>query len=37
LKSKWEREQYRRLTEVDVLFLSEGKKRFTGQVIERLY
>ena len=37
LETKWEREQYGRLSEADVLFLSEGKKRFSGQIIERLY
>ena len=36
LETKWEREQYGRFTEADVLFLSEGKKRFRGQIIERL-
>jgi hypothetical protein len=36
LESKWEREQYGRLTEADVLFLSDGKKRFRVQFVERL-
>ena len=36
LETKWEREQYGRLTEADVLFLSDGKKRFRGQIIGRL-
>src|SRR6516165_5451221 len=36
LETKWEREQYGRLTESDVLFLSDGKKRFRGEIIERL-
>jgi hypothetical protein len=37
LETKWEREQYGRLTEADLLFLSEGKNRFSGRMIERLY
>jgi hypothetical protein len=37
LETKWAHEQYGRLTEADVLFLSEGKKRYTGEIIERLY
>ena len=37
LQTKWDNEQYGRLTEVDVLFLSDARKRFTGPSIESLY
>jgi hypothetical protein len=37
LESKWERGEYRSLTEADALFLSDAKKQFTGPSIERLY
>lgn len=37
LQTKWDREQYRLLTEADVLFLSDARKRFTGSSIASLY
>jgi hypothetical protein len=37
LETKWEREQYRLLTEQDVVFLSEARKRYTGESIGTLY
>ncbi|HXY26121.1 MAG TPA: hypothetical protein VEI73_15825, partial [Candidatus Acidoferrum sp.] len=37
LQTKWEREQYGRLTEADVLFLSEARKQFLGSSIDSLY
>lgn len=37
LQTKWDREQYRLLTEADVLFLSQSRKRFTGTSIATLY
>jgi hypothetical protein len=37
LQTKWEREQYRLVTEQDVIFLSEARKRYTGESISTLY
>jgi hypothetical protein len=37
LEMKWAHEQYGHLSEAEVLFLSENKKRYTGEVIKRLY
>lgn len=37
LQTKWDREEYGLLTEADVLFLSEARKRFTGSSIASLY
>jgi len=37
LQTKWDREQYGRLTEADVLFLHGARKRFTGPSIASLY
>src|SRR5437667_7423159 len=36
-QTKWDRKQYKLLTERDVLFLSEAKKRFTGSSMASLY
>jgi hypothetical protein len=36
-QTKWDRKQYGLLTENDVLFLSEARKRFTGPSIAMLY
>jgi hypothetical protein len=37
LETKWEREQYRLVTEQDAIFLSEARKRYTGESISSLY
>jgi len=37
LQTKWDHEQYGRLTEADVLFLHGARKRFTGPSIASLY
>jgi hypothetical protein len=37
LQTKWDNRQYRLLSEPDVLFMSEGRKRFTGDSIGTLY
>jgi hypothetical protein len=37
LQTKWDKEQYRLLTESDLIFLSEARKRFTGQSVGSLY
>jgi len=37
LQTKWDNEQYGLLSEQDVLFLSEGRKRYTGDSIGTLY
>lgn len=37
LETKWAREQYGLLTEQDVIFLSEARKRYTGESISSLY
>jgi hypothetical protein len=36
-QTKWDRKQYKLLTESDVLFLSQARKRFTGSSISSLY
>ena len=37
LETKWEREQYRLITEQDAIFLSQARKRYTGESISTLY
>jgi len=37
LETKWEREQYRLVTERDAIFLSQARKRYTGDSIATLY
>jgi len=37
LQTKWDNKQYGLLTEPDVIFMSEGRKRFTGDSIGTLY
>src|SRR5216683_3024213 len=37
LETKWNREQYRLVTEQDVIFLSEARKRYMGESIGTLY
>jgi hypothetical protein len=37
LETKWEREQYSLVTEQDAIFLSEARKRYTGESIGTLY
>lgn len=37
LQTKWDNEQYRLLSEQDVLFMSEGRKRYTGESVGTLY
>jgi hypothetical protein len=37
LQTKWDNKEYGRLTEQDVLFLSESRKRYTGESIGTLY
>jgi hypothetical protein len=37
LQTKWNKEQYGLITEEDAIFLSEARKRFTGQIIGSLY
>jgi hypothetical protein len=37
LQTKWDNKQYGRLSEHDVFFMSEGRKRFTGDSIATLY
>ena len=37
LETKWEREQYRLVTEQDAIFLSQARKRYTGDSISTLY
>ena len=37
LETKWEREQYRLVTEQDAIFLSEARKRYTGESMGTLY
>jgi len=37
LQTKWDKEQYRLLTEQDVIFLSDARKRYTGESIGTLY
>ncbi len=37
LETKWEREQYRLVTEQDAVFFGEARKRYTGESISTLY
>jgi hypothetical protein len=37
LQTKWDKEQYRLITEQDAIFLSEARKRYTGESIGTLY
>jgi hypothetical protein len=37
LQTKWDKEQYGLLTEQDVIFLSDARKRYTGESIDTLY
>jgi hypothetical protein len=37
LQTKWDNKQYGLLSEQDVIFMSEGRKRFTGDSIGTLY
>ena len=37
LQTKWDNKQYRLLSEADVIFMSEGRKRFTSDSINTLY
>jgi hypothetical protein len=37
LQTKWDNKQYGLLSEQDVIFMSEGRKRFTGDCIGTLY
>src|SRR5271169_5759594 len=37
LETKWNREQYRLVTEQDAIFLSDARKRYTGESISTLY
>ena len=37
LQTKWDNKQYGLLSEQDVIFLSEGRKRFTGDSLDTLY
>jgi hypothetical protein len=37
LQTKWDNKHYGQLTEQDVLFLSESRKRYTGDSIDTLY
>jgi hypothetical protein len=37
LQTKWDNKQYGLLSEQDVLFMSEGRKRFTGDSVGTLY
>ncbi len=37
LQTKWDREQYGLLTEQDAIFLSEARKRYTGENIGTIY
>lgn len=37
LQTKWDNKQYGQLTEQDVLFLSDSRKRYTGESIGTLY
>ena len=37
LQTKWDSKQYGLLSEADVIFMSEGRKRFTGDTIGTLY
>jgi hypothetical protein len=37
LKTKWDNEQYGQLSEADLIFLSESRKRYTGEVFGTLY
>jgi hypothetical protein len=37
LQTKWDNQQYGQLSEQDVLFLSESRKRYTGDGIGTLY
>lgn len=37
LQTKWDNEQYRLITEQDAIFLSEARKRYTGESISTLY
>jgi hypothetical protein len=37
LETKWNREQYRLLTQQDVIFLSDARKHYTGNSISTLY
>lgn len=37
LQTKWDNKQYGLLTEPDILFMSEGRKRFSGDSIGALY
>jgi hypothetical protein len=37
LQTKWDNKQYGLLSEQDVIFMSEGRKRFTGESIDALY
>jgi len=37
LQTKWDNKQYGQLTEQDVVFLSDSRKRYTGESIDTLY
>jgi hypothetical protein len=37
LETKWEREQFRLVTEQDAIFLNQARKRYTGESIGSLY
>ncbi len=37
VQTKWDNKQYGLLSEQDVIFMSEGRKRFTGETIGTLY
>jgi hypothetical protein len=37
LQTKWDNKRYRLLSEADVIFMSEGRKRFNGDSINTLY
>ncbi len=37
LQTKWDNRQYGLLSEAEVIFMSEGRKRFTGDSIDKLY
>jgi hypothetical protein len=37
LKTKWDKQQYGQLSTEDVIFLSQGRKRYTGETFATLY
>jgi hypothetical protein len=37
LKTKWDNKQYGQLSETEVIFLSESRKRYTGEIFATLY